>query len=525
MIIQLRKLGAVLIVAVLTAAGCGGSSGGGDSVSPPPPTTPPPPPTGGIIRTGVAVGAGPITGFGSIIVNGITYDTSGAIFTRDDNPSSQDEFKVGETVIVKGTIDDDNTNAVAETVELDELVKGPVSSVVGNQITAMGQTITTGDTTSLDDSCNASLADLSPLLNAFAIEVYGSTDGTDVITATRIECKTEADFVDDEFEVNGIVDTHDAGNMILTINDLEVNYGSAMSIDNFPGGQISVGDPVEVEGPPANFNEATVVLTASKVEYKGGALDGNEGDHYEVEGFISDFVSETQFNLRVGSLVIAVTTTPGTTVYEGGSATDLGNNVKVEVEGDLNSSNEVQATKIEIKTSTNVRVVGLVDAVSTEDSTITILGITVNTSTMSTRFEDKTDLRIEPFGVGDIAIDNFIEARGQELPEGQITAFLVERDDPDPDSELRGFTEPASVVTDSGAAGYRESFRVLGVTIDMSSVEVYRDTNDFAISADEFWSVIEVEAAGGNGYLVDIKGAEQADGTTLLAQEVELEME
>jgi hypothetical protein len=37
--------------------------------------------------------------------------------------------------------------------------------------------------------------------------------------------------------------------------------------------------------------------------------------------------------------------------------------------------------------------------------------------------------------------------------------------------------------------------------------------------------VIEVEAAGGNGYLVDIKGAEQADGTTLLAQEVELEME
>ncbi|MDH3906512.1 MAG: hypothetical protein OEV16_12780, partial [Gammaproteobacteria bacterium] len=71
--IQLRKLGAVLIVAVLTAAGCGGSSGGGDTS--PPPTDPPPtdpPPSGGIIRTGVAVGAGPITGFGSIIVNGIT---------------------------------------------------------------------------------------------------------------------------------------------------------------------------------------------------------------------------------------------------------------------------------------------------------------------------------------------------------------------------------------------------------------------------------------------------------------------
>ena len=35
----------------------------------------------------------------------------------------------------------------------------------------------------------------------------------------------------------------------------------------------------------------------------------------------------------------------------------------------------------------------------------------------------------------------------------------------------------------------------------------------------------EIEAAGGNGYLVDIKGAEQPDGTTLAATEVELEME
>jgi hypothetical protein len=506
--IQLRKLGAVIIVAVLTAAGCGGSSGGGDSVSPPPPTTPPPPPSGGIIRTGVAVGAGPITGFGSIIVNGITYDTSGAIFTRDDNPSSQDEFKVGETVIVKGTIEDDNTGAVAETVELDELVKGPVSSVVGNQVTAMGQTITTDARTSLDDSCNASLADLAPLLNAFAIEVYGSADGTDVITATRIECKTEADFVDDEFEVNGIVDTHDAGNMILTINDLEVNYSEALSIDNFPGGQISVGDPVEVEGPPANFNKATVVLTATKVEYKGGALGGNEGDHFEVDGFITDYASATQFNLRVGTLVIAVTTTDNT-VYEGGSAADLGNNLKVEVEGELNSDDILLATKIEIKTSTNVRVTGQVDGV--EGNVITILGIAVNTDVTTTRFEDKRD-DLEPFRVGDITMDDYVEARGQEQPEGEITAFLIERDDFDQDTELRGFVVDGSVSDTS-------SFLILNVTVDTTQVEIYRDENDAPISADAFWT-----AVGTGGVIVDVTGSETGD-TALLAREVELEME
>lgn len=508
MTIQLRKLGAVLIVAALTAAGCGGSSGGGDSVSPPPP--PPPPPTGGIVRTGVAVSAGPITGFGSIIVNGITYDTSGATFTRDDNPSSQDEFKVGETVIVKGTIDDDNTNAVAESVALDELVKGPVSAIAGNQITAMGQTINAGSGTSIDDSCDASPADLSPLLGVFAIEVYGSADGAGVITATRIECKTAADFVDDEFEVNGIVSGHNAAGMTFMINGLEVDYSGALSIDNFPGGQISDGDPVEAEGPPVNFDGsgATPVLAATKVEYKGGALGGNAGDHYEVEGFITDFASATQFNLKVGTLVISVTTTANT-VYEGGSAADLGNNLKIEAEGELDGNNNLVATKIEIKTSTNVRVAGLVDAVAGD--VVTILGISVNTSVTTTRFEDKRD-DVDPFRVGDLAAGDYVEARGQEQPEGEITAFLIERDDSDPDTELRGFVEDGSV---NGTT----SFVILGVTVDTTSVDVYRDENDAPISADAFWA-----AVGAGGVIVDVTGSETGD-TNLLARELQLEME
>jgi hypothetical protein len=510
MIIQLRKLGAVLIVAAFTVAGCGGSSGGGDSVSPPPP--PPPPPSGGIIRTGVAVGAGPITGFGSIIVNGVTYNTDTATFTRDDNPSSQDDFKVGESVIVKGTIDDDNTNAVAESVELDEIVEGPVSSVnADGSLTVLGQTVTISLDTSVDDSCPATFDDAS----IGAVEVFGNVDGAGVISATRIECKIPPGDLVDEYEVNGTVSGLNAGNFTFMINGLQVDYSSAVIDDNFPGGStnISDGDPVEVKGLPADFDDsgAMPILGASKVDYRGGVLGGSEGDHYEVEGFISDFSSASQFNLRVGSVVIPVTTTDST-VYEGGSAADLGNNLKVEVEGDLNSSEVLQATKIEIKSSTNVRVVGLVDAVSTANNTITILSITVNTSTTTTEFEDKTDARIEPFSIGDIAVGNYVEARGQELPEGEITAFRVERDDVDPDTELRGFVEDGSV---SGTS----SFMILGVTVDTTSVEIYRDENDAPISADAFWT-----AVGTGGVIVDVTGLETGD-TALLAREVELEME
>ena len=510
MIIQLRRLGALLIVAVLTAAGCGGSSGSDDSVSPPPP--PPPPPLGGIIRSGVTFGAGPITGFGSIIVNGITYDTSAATFTRDGDPSSQDDFRVGETVIVKGTIDDDNTNAVAETVELDEILEGPVSSLNADaSITVLGQVVTIGFDTSVDDSCPDSLDDAS----VAAVEVYGSADAAGAIAATRIECKGALDV--DEYEVNGTVSGLDTGNFTFMINELQVDYSSAVVDDNFPGGgtTISEGDPVEVKGLPADFDDsgATAVLGASKVDYQGNVLAGGEGDHYEVEGFITGFVSESEFFVRVGTRVIPVTTTPGSTTYEGGSATDLGDNLKVEVEGELDAEGVIGASNIEIKTATNIRVAGLVDSVSAENSTITILGITVNTDTLTTRFEDKSDARIEPFRIGDVNPDDFVEVRGQELPEGEITAFLVERDDPDPETELRGFIEDGSVVG-------RSAFVILGVTVDTSLVGAYRDQNDASISADDFWT-----AVGTGGVLVDVKGSERADGTTLLAQEVELERE
>ncbi len=510
--IQLRKLGAVLIVAVMTAAGCGGSSGGGDSVSPPPP--PPPPPSGGIVRTGVAVGAGPITGFGSIIVNGVTYNTDGATFTRDDNPSSQEDFKVGETVIVKGTIDDDNSNAVAESVELDEIVEGPVSSLnADGSLTVLGQTVTIGLDTAVDDSCPASLD------AADAVEVFGNVDANGVIAATRIECKLAGEVT--EYEVNGTVSNLNTANFTFSINGLQVNYANALIDDNFPGGtqNISNGDPVEVEGLPADFNDGVTppVMGASKVEYKGAVLAGNPGDHYEVDGFISDFVSAAQFNLRVGSLVIPVTTT-SSTVYEGGSAADLANNLKIEVEGDLNSSDVLQATKIEIKTSTNIRVTGLVDAVSTAAGTITILSITVNTDVLKTQFEDKSEARVEPFSISDVRIGDYVEARGQEQPPGEITAFRIERDDEDADTELRGFVEDGSVVD-------RSEFVILGVTVDTSNVSpgnyFSEDENGVStqISADAFWT-----AVGTGGVIVDVTGTETGDAV-LQARELQLEME
>jgi hypothetical protein len=494
MAIQFNKLFLVFLTLFLMSA-CGGG-GGGSETTPPPTVTPPPPPTGGITRTGVAFATGPITGFGSVIVNGIRYDTSGAMFTKDGLITTQDDLAVGHHVVVTGTIDDDNTNAVATTVDFNDNVEGPVTSVdaVAGIIVVLGQTVILGPDTSIDDSCPATL---DGLLSVAAVEVSGSVNADGAIVATRIECKS----VLGEMEVTGTVSNLDATPLTFQINALVVDY-SAAAMDNFAG-TIANDDLVEVKG--TEIDASSGELIATRVEFKGALFDGAEGDHAEIEGFITSFTSETEFEVNG----IPVTTNPSTT-FEGGAATDLGLNLKVEVEGEFDSAGTLVATKVEIKQAKVVRVTGLVDSV-TGDSLV-ILGITITTDSILTRFEDKSDADMDPLSVGDLVSGDYVEVRGQEFPadSGELAATLLEREDFRDRTELRGFVEVGGV--------NRPSLTVLGVTINTDGSTVYRDTAHTGITADQFWDQVAERS------LVDVN----SDGaipmaTSILAEELSLE--
>lgn len=474
-------------LSLASACGGGGSTPPSDSAD----TTPPP--TGGITRTGVAFAAGPITGFGSIIVNGIHYDTSGALFTKDGLPAEQNNLAVGHNVVVTGTIDDDNTNAVATSVDFDDNVEGPVSNVdsVAGIIVVLGQTVILGPDTSIDDSCPATLDEL---VGVAAVEVSGSVNADGAIVATRIECKS----VLGEMEVTGIVSNLDTTAMIFQINALVVDY-SAAAMDNFPS-TISDGDPVEAKG--TNLDTGGELI-ATLVEFKGALFNGAEGDHAEIEGFITDFTSETQFEVNG----VPVTTSTSTT-FAGGAASALGLNLKVEVEGEFDAAGTLVATKVEIKQAKVVRVTGLVD--SAAGDSLVILGITITTDSILTRFEDKTAADINPLSVADLNTGDYVEVRGQEFPadSGELAAALLERDDPRARTELRGFVQAGGV--------NRPSLTVLGVTIDTDGSTVYRDVSHQVMAVDDFWAQVAV------GSLVDTNGAE-ITVTSLLAEELSLE--
>ncbi len=466
------------VLAAVTMSAC--SSGGGDSgVSPPPP---PPPPTGGIGRTGIAIG--PISTFGSVVVNGVRYETTSANFTINDAAGIESDLSVGQVVVVQGTMDANGTTGTADEVIFDDSVKGPVESIdiPGSSLVVLGQTVLVTADTSFDDGISP--ASLEGLTVGDIVEVSGLPDANGNIVATRIEDKPAGT----PFEVHGIVSGLDSANFRFNINGLVVDYSGA-TLDNFPGGQINNDDFVEAKGATLG---AAGELVATSVELENALAGGQDGDRIEIEGFITRFISATDFDVSG----FPVTTT-GSTTYVGGDATDLGLNVKVEVEGDLNASGVLVAEEVDIRRAKAVRATATIDSVDAAAGSVVLLGITVTTDEI-TRLEDKSNVGLEPLTINDIVAGDYVEVRGDEFPagSGSILASIFEREDPDPDTILQGFVE----------------------TISDPSLTIFRDENDVVISSTEFFNRLAAND------LVKAEGTESAD-TTITATEVEFELE
>ena len=506
-----------LVLCMLALSACGGGGGGGTPQPPPPPDDPPP--TGGITRTGNTISVGAISGFGSVIVNGLHFDTTAATFKVDgDDNASQSDLSVGDVVLVKGTIDDDNTNAVAVSVEFDDNVEGPitVNSIVfdpldpaaGGTFMVLGQTVHVSLTTSFDDSISP--ATIEGLSDGDIVEVSGLPHGDGSVDATRVEFKTL--LPGELFEVTGIASGPFTGSSFM-INQLVVDTATrSATFDNFPNGRdIAEGDPVEVKGEQTLGGASGQELIAVRVEYKGDRLAGDDGDHVEIEGFITRFVDATDFDVTD----IPVTTDPVTTEFEGGDAGDLGMNLKVEVEGEYDNDILV-ATKVQIKQAKVVRMVALVDSVDpapTDGSlpSLVMLDVTVEVDPDLTRFEDKISAnREESLNIGHIGMSDYVEVRGQEIPPGSgiLFAVILERDDPDTETIVRGFVESESPLT------------VLGVQINTTPSTQFRDALGNSIA-----NLTDFLAAIDTNSVIKAKGTEDSGGNSITAEEIEIKNE
>ena len=278
------KLLALLMATAGLLSACGG---GGSSSTTASPTT-------------ATLSSGTISGPGSIIVNGVRYETVGSqVLDADDGSTAiNTPLRIGMTVSVEQNGTDSVTlRPIAGKILVQSGIKG-VASYSGLSLTVAGMPITIDASTILLDTTGAvtSLASL----NTQRVEVYGLPQADGSFLATLVEAETGAL----SLQLVGIVQSIDttAKTLVLgtTASSITVNYANLVPPSGLAPGSVLV---VKVDtGTTANS------YTASSLQIRSGTAS-------TYTGYASNYSGTTRVYTERNELYGAVS--DKTLVYSG----------------------------------------------------------------------------------------------------------------------------------------------------------------------------------------------------------------
>ena len=350
----------------LILASCGGGTGGTGS-------------GGDTPTSAVSIG---VMAKGSVIVNGVRFEDTTANISIDDTPKTAADLRDGMVVRVVGSVNADGVTGTAQRVEAQIEVRGSVTAVFPaenpQRLVVLGQSVIVDDLTVYSNLANFGAIAVSDL-----IEVHGLRDTTGRIRATRIEANTAQMGDNTVDEIRGVVSGGAAGPNPTTFNLGSQAVNASAAVIAPAGASYQNGSVVEVHCSVRPCAPGGV-FQASRIEVESAEDSGSQpgsGQRFEAEGLISGFTAHP------GNFFVAGTpvTTTGSTRFEGGIATDLANDIKVEAEGTWNGS-ALLASKIEFKRSV-IRLQGVVTASAAPSFTLTVTGagaITVQADSLTT---------------------------------------------------------------------------------------------------------------------------------------------
>ena len=358
----------------LVLAGCGG---GVDS--------------GGTGTVPATYASGPITGFGSVIVNGVRFDDSTAVVTDEEGAqSSRDKLRLGMITEIRGSAIDNTTGtaiSTASSIVFGSDILGRIDSIdlSAKRLVVLGQSVDVNTTVYDRESLSGGLP---ALVVGDVVEVYALYDAaTGGYTATRIERKDAVA----TYRLRGVVSQLDVVAKAFNIGSERISYAG------FTGAFVT----------PSNGSFVRVRLNPVKVRslwlvagLKDGTPKPGERDEVRLEGRVNSFDSQAQFSVN-GVAVNASGVPP---------LAGLALGVRVEVEGTA-SSGVLMASKLEIETEDGVekrevKLLGLITSVDAANLRFVLRDETVSyTLTGSaTKFDNGTAANLAP-GVN-------VEARG-----------------------------------------------------------------------------------------------------------------
>ena len=343
-----KQIYAVIVLAIIAMVIAGCKSSSSDS--------------GATARSQVTTGV--ITGFGSVIVNGIEFqkkatvpDTQAATFTFDDTAHPQSDLKIGMIVTVKGTADAATKTGEFESIEFAPELRGPATNAVVNgttgTLTVMGHEVVTGATTSFEG-----VADAAALVSKLTgtkhpeIEVSGRMDIAGVFHATRVAVKAD-DFGTGgkgKCEIHGKIAstaTSTAGGQSFLIGNVEVVTTATTSMPNMTTADLIAGASVEVKG---TLDANTNTVTATRIEGNKGHHGLGEGveveDNVSIQGIAAGALSGGSFSLNGPNGAVTVNCNDATVFGGTGDSSIVTANAMLEVEGTVQADGSVLAAKV-----------------------------------------------------------------------------------------------------------------------------------------------------------------------------------
>lgn len=314
----IRRFGRATIAAALTlfVGSCGGGSHGG-----------------GIGGTGFVFGA--ITGLGSVIVNGVTFDTTSAIITRDGEAATEAELALGMIVTIEGALNDATLTGIADTIAITTLLEGPLEALAPDLTTAsvLSTTIVFGADTVVEDL----LVDVSAI--GKTVEVSGFVDASGNIRVSRIVGKESIS--DLELAVSGIIENVDTNVQTFEIRGIVIDYSMA-ALTNPPIDGITDGLEARAIIADAPVDKLAVAMS---VHFFTPVPPEQLEPRAKLEGIITAQLATNRFVLDERH----VFRVSDSTRITGGTRADLAPNVAISLVGELTDKGIVLAEVIEIR--------------------------------------------------------------------------------------------------------------------------------------------------------------------------------
>ncbi|MBW8758939.1 MAG: hypothetical protein JF586_15110 [Burkholderiales bacterium] len=292
-----------LLAAMALVVGCGGGDSGVG--------------TGGT-GSPQSFSQGPISGFGSIIVNGVHFDDGAASVVDDDGSalSRSQDLRLGTVVDVEGGAVSNNA-ATATTIRVHVDLLGPVTTAwnaASGRLAVLGQPVRVVSTTALDGIAGGAAA----IAAGSTVKVSSLYDlATGVYVATRIDPAPGAA----HFAIRGAPSAIDASAHTFTIGGGVFSYGNVAPPTPFAAGQALRA--VLATAPDGQGRWVVTAFGPARAALPDGRQGGVDGVvssvadamHFVVDGFAVDAtnakVTPTGATVGVQSRVVVQGTVTG----------------------------------------------------------------------------------------------------------------------------------------------------------------------------------------------------------------------